>query len=179
METHERVLVEFELGEEAPELVPGGEFDLRETAAAVASEVLLSENCPFLAELSLVITDDGEIRQVNAGTRGIDRATDVLSFPAFPYEHPAAFGEAEADRAGSFDPDSGRLMLGDILISGDAVLRQAEEYGHSVRREYAFLVAHSVLHLIGYDHMRPEEERTMTEKQEAVLNRLGITRDVG
>ncbi|MBQ6376134.1 MAG: rRNA maturation RNase YbeY [Lachnospiraceae bacterium] len=153
------------------------DFNPEKIASCVADAVLLAEGCPFEAEVSLTITDDAEIRDVNRENRGIDRATDVLSFPVFGYSHPAAFDEAEEDPAGNFDPESGRLLLGDILISAERMQAQAEEYGHSVRREFAFLVAHSILHLIGYDHETPEEETVMFEKQEAVLTSLGITRD--
>ena len=77
-----------------------------------------------------------------------------------------------------FDPESGELCLGDIVISVDKVYAQAEEYGHTPRREYAFLIAHSMLHLLGYDHMEPDEAAVMEQKQEEILNRLGITRNV-
>ncbi len=153
------------------------DFDPEKLAAQVADAVLSAEGCPFEAEVCLTITDDGEIREVNRENRGIDRATDVLSFPVCGYSRPAAFDEAGEDPAGNFDPESGRLLLGDILISSERMRAQAEEYGHSVRREFAFLVAHSVLHLIGYDHEIPEEETVMFAKQEAVLTSLGITRD--
>ena len=75
-----------------------------------------------------------------------------------------------------FNPDSGELMLGDIIISLDKVMEQAEKYGHSSRRELAFLVAHSMMHLFGYDHMESTEAEVMEKKQEDVLQILGITR---
>jgi probable rRNA maturation factor len=84
----------------------------------------------------------------------------------------------EEDEADYFDPDSGELVLGDIIISADRAEEQAREYGHSLLREYAFLMAHSLFHLCGYDHMMPEEAAVMEEKQEAVLTKLGITREV-
>lgn len=152
-------------------------FSMKETAMAVAARVLEAEECPYEAEVNLTLTDDAEIREINRETRGIDRATDVLSFPVYGYEHPGAFSEAESDPAGCFHPESGRLLLGDIMISADRMAAQAEEYGHSLKREFAFLVAHSMLHLIGYDHMSPEEERLMTGKQEEILGSLGITRN--
>ena len=103
--------------------------------------------------------------------------TIVLSFPMVEYSSPGHFEEADEARSSSFDMESGRLLLGDIVISVDHVLSQAEAFGHSVKREYAFLVAHSALHLVGYDHMEAEEEQVMTERQEMVLAALGIRRD--
>ena len=89
-----------------------------------------------------------------------------------------AVGLDDEDReADYFDPDTGELILGDIMISVDKVYAQAEEYGHTPRREYAFLIAHSMLHLLGYDHMEPDEAAVMEQKQEEILNRLGITRN--
>ncbi|MDO4620054.1 MAG: rRNA maturation RNase YbeY [Lachnospiraceae bacterium] len=152
------------------------DFDCQKTAEAAAAEVLRQAGCPFDAEVSLILTDDAEIQNVNRETRDLDRATDVLSFPAFQYSEPAAFEEAESDPAGAFDPETGNLLLGDIMISVDHVREQAKEYGHGTKREFAFLVAHSVLHLIGYDHMTEEEEKVMFEKQEQALTALGITR---
>ena len=95
----------------------------------------------------------------------------MVDFPA-----PADYSVLEDDDS-CFDPESGELLLGDIMISIPKAVEQAEAYGHSVKREYAFLVAHSMLHLLGYDHMTPEEAAVMEAKQEEVLQRLGITRD--
>ena len=111
--------------------------------------------------------------------RGIDSVTDVLSFPVCEFSAPSRFEEAEEDPFGCFDPESGHLLLGDIVICAERVRSQAEEYGHSRRREFAFLTAHSMLHLCGYDHMEPEEEAEMLAKQNEILNALGITREDG
>jgi probable rRNA maturation factor len=108
----------------------------------------------------------------------VDRPTDVLSFPNVPFEAPADFNAAEQYEADCFQPDSGELILGDIILSRDRILEQAESFGHSIRREFAFLVAHSMLHLCGYDHMEPQEAAVMEEKQNHVLDMLGITRDI-
>ena len=86
------------------------------------------------------------------------------------------FSAAEEEEADSFDPESGELMLGDIVVSGDKVLEQADAYGHTVKREFAFLVAHSMLHLCGYDHMEPDEAKEMERRQEEILDSLQITR---
>ena len=152
-------------------------FDPVSVAESVADEMLLQEGCPFDSEVNLFITDSGRIQEANRENRGIDAVTDVLSFPVCEYMTPGDFKEAEADPAGCFNPENGRLMLGDILINADRVLSQAEEYGHSVKREFAFLTAHSLLHLAGYDHMTPEEEEIMQIKQESILNKLNIKRE--
>ena len=101
----------------------------------------------------------------------------MLSFPNVDFETEGVFDIDEDAEADYFDPDTGELILGDICISLDKVREQAEEYGHSLRREYAFLIAHSMLHLCGYDHMEPEEAARMEAKQEEILQTLGITRD--
>ncbi len=133
-------------------------------------------NCPYECQVNLVVTTDEAIRDMNSAYRGIDRATDVLSFPMFDYEIPGNFEECE-EAEDAFDPDSGELILGDIVISKDHVTVQAEEYGHSIRREFAFLIVHSVLHLIGYDHIDEEDRVIMEEKQREILDHLGIRRD--
>ena len=112
---------------------------------------------------------------MNREHRHIDRATDVLSFPMLEYETPGDLSGIE-ESADAFDPETGELMLGDIVISKDRVIAQAEEYGHSVRREYAFLIAHSMLHLLGYDHMEEEERRLMEDRQRKIMEKAGILR---
>ena len=101
----------------------------------------------------------------------------MLSFPNVDYERPADFSGVEERVEDYFDPESGELLLGDIVISIEKVYEQAKEYGHSQLREYAFLIAHSMLHLLGYDHMEQKEALVMEQKQEELLNRLGITRN--
>lgn len=154
-------------------------FDWIQTADDVAREVLAEEKCPYECEADLLLIGSERMRKINNETRGIDRATDVLSFPCFEYDPPASWNKVEEFRNDNFDPETGKLMLGEIVISVPKVKEQAESYGHSTRREFAFLVSHSMLHLIGYDHMVPEEEKIMFEKQEQVLKALGITRDEG
>lgn len=151
-------------------------FDPEEVAAAVINGVLDQEACPYEAEVELILTDPENIRTMNREHRNIDRETDVLSFPMVDYPSPASFDFLETEEGDDcFNPDSGELMLGDIVISVARARAQAEEYGHSLRREFAFLVAHSMLHLLGYDHMTPEEAAVMEAKQEEVLQRLGCT----
>ena len=153
-------------------------FDPEEVAAAVINGVRDQEACPYEAEVELILTDPENIRTMNREHRNIDRETDVLSFPMVDYPSPSSFDFLETEEGDDcFNPDSGELMLGDIVIYVARARAQAEEYGHSLKREFAFLVAHSMLHLLGYDHMTPEEAAVMEAKQEEVLQRLGITRD--
>ncbi|MBE5960370.1 MAG: rRNA maturation RNase YbeY, partial [Lachnospiraceae bacterium] len=102
--------------------------------------------------------------------------TDVLSFPMVDYEVPSDFDHLEESADDYFNPETGELLFGDIVISVDKVISQAEEYGHSTERELAFLVAHSMLHLCGYDHMEDEERLVMEERQKQILDQLNITR---
>ena len=150
-------------------------FDARKIAELVIETSLDYVKCPYETEVSLLLTTDEEIKEINRMQRQIDRATDVLSFPMADYETPGDFSHLDED-AGLFHPDTGELMLGDIVISVDKVFEQAEEYGHSVTREFCFLVAHSMLHLLGYDHMTPGEAAVMEAKQAKALEELGITR---
>lgn len=152
-------------------------FSEKETLDRVMEAVLTAEGCPYEAAVSLLLTDGAGIRQYNAQYRDIDAETDVLSFPNLEFETPGDFSVAETAEADCFDPDSGELVLGDIILSVERVKLQAKEYGHSELREFAFLVAHSLFHLCGYDHMEEKEAARMEEKQEAVLAALGITRD--
>lgn len=151
-------------------------FPVEETATKVIEAVLKSEGCPFDATVNLLITDNEGIREYNRQYREIDKETDVLSFPNLDFEAPGDFSKASENKADYFDPESGELILGDVIVSADKVIEQAENYGHDQKREFAFLVAHSMLHLCGYDHMADDERVVMEEKQEAVLQGLGITR---
>ena len=155
------------------------EFDLQKTAEKVIFYILEKEDCPFEVEVNLTITDNEGIHSVNREFREVDAPTDVLSFPVLEFESPADFKPylADPDSVTDYDYDTEMVMLGDILISKDRVISQAEEYGHSEKREFAFLVAHSTLHLLGYDHMTEEEAKVMEDKQKAYLDELGITRD--
>ena len=151
-------------------------LDYEETARQVIDQVLEEEGCPYEAEVNLLLTSDEEIHRINLEYREIDRPTDVLSFPQVEYNAPADFSWAEEHEIECFHPDSGELILGDIIISLDKVSEQAEKYNHGKRREYAFLIAHSMLHLLGYDHMTEEDAKVMEERQSAILGHLGIIR---
>ena len=150
-------------------------IEYEELAKKVVQKVLDMEGCPYDAQVNLVLTDNEEIQRVNTEFREIAAPTDVLSFPMIPFETPADYAIVEEDES-YFDLDTDELLLGDIMISVDKVFAQAEEYGHSVTREFCFLVAHSMLHLLGYDHMTPAEAVVMENKQRTALDELGITR---
>ncbi len=151
-------------------------IELYEIAEQVISFTLDYMDCPYEAQVSLLITDNEEIHKINLEHRQIDRPTDVLSFPMVTYEIPGDFSILEEAGVDCFEPDSGELMLGDIVISADKVLEQSAEYGHSVKREYAFLITHSMLHLMGYDHMTEEEAAEMERLQEEILTQMNILR---
>lgn len=129
-----------------------------------AKEALKEEEIEDDAEVSVTFVDNERIHELNKIHRGIDRETDVLSFPL-------------GDENGfEINCDNDAILLGDIVISLEKAAVQAEEYGHSIKREVAFLLTHSLFHLLGYDHETPEEEKEMFQKQEKVLEKLGITR---
>ncbi len=133
--------------------------------------VLAAEGVDFPCEVDVRVTGDGEIRELNREARQVDRATDVLSFPAF------ALRPGELPSPEDADPGTGLVPLGDMMISLERVAAQAKEYGHSNRRELGYLVVHSALHLLGYDHMDEGEMKAqMRAREEAVLAELGITR---
>ena len=132
-------------------------------------------NCPYECEINLTIVDNDTIREINKEAREIDKATDVLSFPMLEYLNPGDF--SDKDNEINFNPESGELILGDIIISYDKVIDQSSEYGHSKKREFAFLVAHSMLHLFGFDHMTEDERLDMENRQNEILNKKGYTRD--
>ena len=132
----------------------------------IALDSLKYEGFQEECEISISIVDNEEIHQINKHFRGIDRPPDVLSFPQLTFEE----GEI-MDRN-----EKGEVVLGDIIISLERAREQAEEYGHSLKREIAFLTAHSMLHLLGYDHMEPEEEKEMFAKQKEILELAGMPR---
>lgn len=138
----------------------------------VCEKVMEIEECDFDAEISFTFTDNDGIHELNRQYRNIDRPTDVLSFPMLEFG-----GEDEIDA--EFETEDGLVMLGDIVISVERAKEQAEEFGHSLRRELAFLTAHSMLHLLGYDHVDDAEgEAYMIKIQNEALCDLGITRDI-
>ena len=149
---------------------PDEEADLIMCAARAAFDLV---SFPFDAQIDVTLTDDEGIRQINRDERGIDRATDVLSFPMLDFDEGEYRGAPEVDR----DPDSGVFFLGDVLISLERARAQAEEYGHSVERECAYLMVHSVLHLLGFDHMdEAEQKAAMRAQEEKALAAIGLER---
>jgi len=137
---------------------------------------LLEVGCPYEAQVNLLVTDGEAIREMNRQFRGIDAETDVLSFPMQEYPAPGDFSQIREDGSDEFDPDTGELLLGDIVINAERVILQAEEYGHSEKREYAFLIAHSMLHLTGFDHMEDMQREEMEERQRRIMDAVGIPR---
>lgn len=154
----------------------GLDFDYEEVIKTVISKTLETENCPYETEVNVLLTGNEEIHEANKEFRGIDRPTDVLSFPMVDYDFPSDFSYVEENQESYINPETDELLLGDIMISVDKVYEQANEYGHSRKREFAFLIAHSMLHLLGYDHIDEAERKVMEVKQEAILDVLGITR---
>jgi probable rRNA maturation factor len=145
--------------------------DLIKTLTACMEQTLAFETFDKDAEVSLTFTDNSGIKERNRIARGIDKPTDVLSFPMLDYEADGTLEICDEDLS------EGAVVLGDILISMEKAVSQSEEYGHSLKRELCFLTVHSMLHLLGYDHERSqEEEALMFEKQDEILNQLGITR---
>lgn len=120
-------------------------------------------------EISVLFTDDEEIRDLNRMHRDIDRPTDVLSFPMFEYDDDGNFIEEDVN-------SEGEIILGDIVLSLERAALQAEEYGHSLMREIGFLTVHSMLHLFGYDHMTSEDEEEMFSYQNEILEQMGLKR---
>ena len=156
----EKIKVVIENKQKAVKIPTGIRLLMRRCCHAV----LAMEGFEGSAQVDISLVDDEEIRTINREHRKVDAITDVLSFP---------LGEnGKYDQ----DPVSGAYMLGDIVISVDHVREQAKEYGHSEKREYAFLIVHSMLHLFGYDHMEPEEAQEMQEHQRKILDYLKITR---
>ncbi len=138
--------------------------DLRDLIKKVLKNGLSYMEFDTNSEISILLVDNEEIHQLNKLHRGIDRPTDVLSFPMFEYDEDGEIDMDECDFG-----ENGEILLGDIVISLERAKEQAEEYGHSFEREVGFLTAHSLLHLLGYDHMEKDEETEMFELQEEIL----------
>ena len=137
--------------------------------------VLKAEGVPVKCEINVLVTDDAGIREINKTSRHIDSATDVLSFPMFEL----APGELPADWTEYEDPDTGMVPLGDMCISLERAMAQAKEFGHTTRREVGYLTIHSMLHLLGYDHMdEGPQKRQMRAREEAIASEIpGMRRD--
>ena len=164
------------------ETAPGFSFHYKKLAQTVIEQSLDSEGFPYEAEVNLTLVDEKRIHEINLETRQIDAPTDVLSFPMIAYEFPADFDGVEDQLDDCVNPDTQEELAGfyfkviNHTICVSRVYAQAKEYGHSVKREYAFLITHSMLHLMGYDHMVPEDAALMEAHQREILNTLQITR---
>lgn len=151
--------------------VPGINESQRAFVRKCIRTALDAEGVDLPCEINVLITHDAGIRAVNREMRGVDKATDVLSFPMFDLQPGDKPTEADAD------PATGLVPLGDMMISWPHVTAQAKEYGHSNRRELAYLTVHSVLHLLGYDHLDEGPMKAqMRAREEAILAQLGVTR---
>ena len=154
------------------------DFSYEEVLTQVVNEAVSYEKCPYVCEVNITLTDNQGIRTINQEFRGLDIPTDVLSFPMVDYEMAGDFSHLDTLEAQNmyFNLESGELLLGDIVISVERAKEQAKEYGHSLKREMAFLTAHSMLHLMGYDHMEEKEAEEMQEHQRRILAQLKIFR---
>lgn len=162
------VYIEAGYMDEAREVPPAVEEQLRRSILAALEEEGVEVPCM----IAVIVTDDAVIRETNLANRGVDRATDVLSFPMFPMK------PGEKPREEWADPGADKVYLGDMMLSLERARAQAEEYGHSLEREVCYLAVHSVLHLLGYDHLDEGPMKAqMRAREESILGALGITRD--
>lgn len=138
---------------------------LEDMIVKTAKTALMIEGAKCDVDLSVVVTDNENIREINNEQRNIDKATDVLSFPGYEKEEWESLKESDE-----------LIYIGDIVISKEKVVEQAEEYGHSFDREFCYLVAHGMLHLMGYDHMVDEDKVIMRSKEEEVMKKLNLER---
>lgn len=152
--------------------------ELEEILSKTIDFALQEEEVTIPYEISLLFVDNQEIKEINKENRGIDKETDVLSFPMLEYPEGKVFKEAYKNY--KFDItflDGEELILGDIVLSLEKALEQSKDFNHSFNREAAYLVVHSVLHLLGYDHMEDEEKIVMRGREEEILKKLELTRD--
>ena len=147
--------------------------DQGELAKKAAEAVLFCCDMEDEFEVSVTVVDAASIRELNREHRDIDKETDVLSFPMIDFTVPC---DSSCITEDCMDPEDGLYNLGDIVLSSDRIRSQALEYGHSMKREFSFLIVHSMLHLLGYDHMEDDERTVMEEKQRQVMEHLGIGR---
>ncbi len=151
--------------------VPGVSDEKRALIRRVIRTALAAEGVDFPCEIDVLLTNDAGIHQINREMRQVDRPTDVLSFPEFELT------PGELPTTEDADPGTGLVPLGDMVLSTERVAAQAKEYGHSNRRELAYLVVHSVLHLLGYDHLDEGAQKAqMREREEAIMAALGLDR---
>ncbi len=140
----------------------------------IVTGVLQKEQFAYPCYVGVCVVSEEEIRQINGLQRGIDQSTDVLSFPALEFD--GDYCLAQPITPADIDPETDTVYLGDIVICNDVLDRQAEEYGHSKKRELGYLTTHSMYHLLGYDHITEELKQDMRKKEEALLEEMGILR---
>lgn len=148
-----------------------------EKISKICDFALKEEEMNLEYQISLLFVDNEEIREINNETRNIDKETDVLSFPMLDFEDKKVYKEMYLDF--EFDEtfkDGNEIILGDMVLSLEKALEQSIDYGHSFEREVSYLVVHSILHLLGYDHMIDEDKKKMRKREEEILNKLSITR---
>lgn len=154
------------------------DFDMEEVARLTVNGVLKHEKFPKEVSVSITIVSEEDMQSINNEQREIDAVTDVLSFPMLPWTEPANYSELD-EFEDILDPESGEVFLGDVVLCEQRVRDQAKEYGHSEKREFAFLICHSMLHLLGYDHMVDTDRLLMEAHQEAIMNEINIVREAG
>lgn len=152
------------------------DLDYEKIITDVVNEAVDYEKCPYEAEVNVTIVDSTSVGESIFLYSLLISWIDSLSTIVTPSDFDAIEDELENNAEDYFNPDTGELLLGDIVLCVQKIKEQADKYGHSEKRELAFLTAHSMMHLFGYDHMTPEESAVMEAKQNEVLERLGITR---
>lgn len=155
------------------------EFDELKLSKRVIKEVLSTEKINVDVSVNISIVSKYKIKKLNFITRKINKVTDVLSFPNIDFKRPSNINQIICDNKkyiSVYDFSNNSLFLGDIVICYDRVISQSRRYGHSIIREYSFLITHSMLHLLGYDHIIKKDEIKMFNKQDIVLKKLKITK---
>ena len=162
------------------------DFDYKKVANDVITKTLLHEQFKYDVEVSIIFVNEESIRKINKEYRDIDNSTDVLSFPMIEYDSDYSRISERKEEMYDFlidiidikNPDTDEIILGDIVLCVPVIINQAKEYNHSILREYAFLIVHSMLHLLGFDHIEEDERIIMENKQNQILESLSITRDL-
>lgn len=162
------------------------DFDYKKVANDVINKTLLHEQFKYDVEVSITFVNEESIRKINKEYRDIDNSTDVLSFPMIEYDSDYSRISERKEEMYDFlidvidikNPDTDEIILGDIVLCVPVIINQAKEYNHSILREYAFLIVHSMLHLLGFDHIEEDERIIMENKQNQILESLSITRDL-
>jgi probable rRNA maturation factor len=151
--------------------------DIENEIIEIVNYTLKEEEVVIPCEISVIFVDNKEIKEINAEMRNIGKITDVLSFPMLEYKKQKVFKDLYKDyKFHAAELNEGNLVLGDMALSLEKALEQSEEYEHSFRREVCYLVVHSMLHLLGYDHMEEEDKQKMRKREEEILNRFNINR---